>query len=128
MTMYKDMYFAKLKLKYSKKLVEKYKRLYLNYGLEDDHYYILTLKGQGKCEICGNTPKILCVDHLHIKGYKKMAPEQKRKYVRGLLCFQCNTAFGRLERRPNPRQLLANVTSYFSRYPMKGDHFDGKNT
>jgi hypothetical protein len=44
------------------------------------------------CYICLKLPpaRILCVDHLHIKGFKKMKPEDKKKYVRGLLCRYCN--------------------------------------
>ena len=46
----------------------------------------------GVCFICEKEPPsgILCVDHFHVKGWKKMAPEKRKQYVRGLLCSYCN--------------------------------------
>jgi hypothetical protein len=32
----------------------------------------------------------LCIDHQHVRGFKAMPPEEKRTWVRGLLCFTCN--------------------------------------
>jgi len=62
------------------------------YGISADDYAELLDRQAGVCFICGSRPKTrnLHVDHLHLPGYKKLTPEQKRKCVRGLLCFQCN--------------------------------------
>lgn len=81
-------------------------------------------EGQGKvCWICQTMPKSnrLCIDHIHVPGYKKMLPEEKRKYVRALVCFGCNTVFSRFERRKNPRELFERVRQYFLIFPMRGD-------
>lgn len=63
------------------------------YGLSKEDWIALA-EGQGwKCAICGVEPSTgrLCVDHQHgIKGWKKMKPEIKKTYVRGLLCWTCN--------------------------------------
>ena len=47
------------------------------------------------CFVCHQVPKsgTLHVDHFHAKGWKKMPPAERRKFVRGLLCFRCNTSF-----------------------------------
>lgn len=99
------------------------KRLRDTYGITYEEWQQMLKDQNNVCWMCKVMPNngILCVDHLHQKGFKKMPPEEKRKYVRGLLCFSCNTGFARIERRKNPRQLLENVVEYFKIYPLKGD-------
>jgi hypothetical protein len=106
-----------------KKLKAKAIRLYNNYGITLAEWDEMFKKQEGVCWMCKSMPKngILCIDHLHQKGFKKMLPEDKKKYVRGLLCFTCNTGFARIERRKNPRQLLERVVEYFKVFPIKGD-------
>lgn len=72
----------------STKTLDKYG---LSYGL---WYHIAFLQGD-VCGVCGKLPKSgrLNVDHEHVKNYAKLPPEQKRKHVRGLLCFRCNKFF-----------------------------------
>lgn len=51
------------------------------------------LESQGnKCPVCKNTPSsgIWHIDHVHAKGWKKMPPEKRKMFVRGLLCQFCN--------------------------------------
>ena len=62
------------------------------YGLTaEDWLKILNSQG-GVCAVCKNIPDNgrLCTDHEHVKGWKKLAPEQRKLYVRGLLCYFCN--------------------------------------
>jgi hypothetical protein len=110
-------------VKMDKKETAKNKRLMLNYGITLFDWQDMYENQERVCWICKAMPKnnVLCVDHIHIKGYKKLLPEEKKKYVRALLCFQCNTAFGRLERRKTPRKLLENIIRYFNTFAMKGD-------
>ena len=61
--------------------------------------YDAILKAQdGGCWICRKVPSEgqyrLAVDHLHSKGEKKRNPREIRGRVRGLLCWQCNSALG----------------------------------
>lgn len=61
--------------------------------MTESDFVSLWAKQGGKCAICGNSPTTgrLCIDHQHgIKGYKKLPPEIRRKYTRGLLCWTCN--------------------------------------
>lgn len=68
------------------------RHLLRSYGITQNEYDALSKAQKNVCAICGNPPKTrsLHVDHEHVKGYKKMAPELKRGYIRGLLCFTCN--------------------------------------
>jgi hypothetical protein len=62
------------------------------YGLTAAEWLAI-LKAQGNvCAVCRKVPLNgrLCTDHEHVKGWKKMKPEQRRLYVRGMLCFFCN--------------------------------------
>lgn len=38
------------------------------------------------CRICEQPKARMVVDHLHVPGWKKMPPELRRKYVRGVVC------------------------------------------
>jgi hypothetical protein len=60
------------------------------YGLTQKDWDYLYKRQEGNCAICGNPLKRANIDHFHVKGWKKMKPQQRRKFVRGLLCFQCN--------------------------------------
>jgi hypothetical protein len=44
------------------------------------------------CAICGKLPKSgrLHIDHQHVKGWAKLPPDQRKRFVRGLICFRCN--------------------------------------
>ncbi|MBL0320710.1 MAG: endonuclease VII domain-containing protein [Alphaproteobacteria bacterium] len=81
-------------------LNEKDQRYYWNYGIRLAEYNEMLASQDGKCGICGKTEtggRIFAsgkagfaIDHKHVDGYSKMPPEEKRKYVRGLLCVACN--------------------------------------
>jgi hypothetical protein len=77
----------------------------------------------GRCWICKQVPKsgILCVDHRHVKGYKKLSAEERAKEVRALLCFMCNTGLHGIEKRKNARYLLERYNEYFKVFKIKGD-------
>lgn len=62
------------------------------YGLTaKDWQKILAAQGN-MCGACGSVPttKRLNIDHEHVRGWKKMEPERRKEYVRGLLCLLCN--------------------------------------
>ncbi len=45
-----------------------------------------------KCPICRKTPPSgrTVIDHDHVRGWKKMPPEERKRYVRGVVCVTCN--------------------------------------
>ena len=62
------------------------------YGL-DMLLWLRILEGQGwACGVCGNMPPSgkLVTDHEHVKGWAKLPPEERRRYVRGLVCWIAN--------------------------------------
>lgn len=80
-----------------------YRRLH-RYGLDASSYQeLLDLQG-GRCATCGIIPNRFYVDHDHAccPGVKSCG-----SCVRGLLCFNCNTALGQV--RDNPKVLLAMI-------------------
>ena len=69
------------------------------YGITAVEYDEVLKNQGGVCYICQYVPKEggrkLAVDHLHSRGEKKRNPREKRARVRGLLCWQCNSAIGK---------------------------------
>ena len=62
------------------------------YGLSLKEWNDMADSQNHVCYICLKLPpsNILCVDHVHVKKFRKMPAEEKKKYVRGLLCRYCN--------------------------------------
>lgn len=64
------------------------------YGLTLDEWlaFIPVRKGVKVCPICGKAPKTgrFVVDHQHVANWKRMPPERRRVYVRGVVCTTCN--------------------------------------
>jgi hypothetical protein len=62
------------------------------YGLSAAEWDAMYQEQGGVCAICLKAPGTgrLCVDHCHVKGWKKMPPERRKLYVRQLLCWTCN--------------------------------------
>ena len=106
-----------------KKRIAKSNRLLHTYGLSHEEWDDMFRAQEGVCWICRTLPKsgILCVDHRHVPKYKKLPQEEKRKEVRGLLCFSCNTGLHGLEKRKNARFLFEQVQKYFTVFRIKGD-------
>lgn len=104
----------------------KNKRLYDTYGISLETWNKM-FEEQGRvCWICQTMPKsgVLCVDHAHIKGYKKMSPEEKAIHVRSLLCFMCNTGLKCFEKTADGkrnRRTLERTYLYFQHFPLKGE-------
>lgn len=62
------------------------------YGLTLVEWTKLLKEQGGVCAICLRVPACgaLNVDHVHVRGFKKMTPVERRRHVRGLLCAHCN--------------------------------------
>jgi hypothetical protein len=59
------------------------------YGMTYEGWSTLLRRQGFACAICKQIPStgMLRIDHAHVKGWKKLPPEEKRKHVRGLLCY-----------------------------------------
>jgi len=67
------------------------------YGMTEQDYTDRLYAQNFQCPICERSPirktdgyMHLVVDHFHARGYKKMSPDDRRWYVRGLVCITCN--------------------------------------
>jgi hypothetical protein len=62
------------------------------YGLTPAEWLAILDRQGGVCGVCGKVPTNgrLCTDHEHVKGFKKMPPHERKKFVRGLIDFMCN--------------------------------------
>ena len=91
------------------------------YGLTQDEWIGLLKAQDWKCPIClqGNDrPKtgkqaLWNTDHEHVPKWSKMPPEERKRYVRGVLCYYCN------HRRVNSRMESAEaqrIADYFKAY------------
>lgn len=55
----------------------------------------------GTCGVCERIPnpskrdgkRRFVIDHEHIRGWKKLPPAERWQYVRGLVCWWCNTTY-----------------------------------
>lgn len=62
------------------------------YGLSLEEWAGLLERQGDVCYVCRAVPDSgrLCVDHFHVAKWKRMPPEKRKQYVRGLLCSYCN--------------------------------------
>jgi len=67
------------------------------------------------CAICQVAPRTgrVVTDHEHVRGWKKMPPEERKNYIRGLLCWTCNA---NIVRRGITIQKLENAATYLRIY------------
>lgn len=85
-----------------RKLHYRKKNLKNNYGMTVEQFDKMVEERDGKCDICGDVPNSLHVDHNHITGS-----------VRGLLCVCCNTALGKFK---DSATILDSAKLYVERY------------
>jgi hypothetical protein len=62
------------------------------YGLSSQEWEDILHKQGDMCPICKKESKTgrYVTDHFHAKGWKKMSPEQRKLYIRGVTCWWCN--------------------------------------
>lgn len=62
------------------------------YGLDAEGWLAILEAQSWVCAICKKVPKTgrFVTDHAHVIRWKKMKPEKRRTYVRGLTCWWCN--------------------------------------
>jgi hypothetical protein len=88
------------------------------YGLSELEWREMGERQGWVCFVCKMEPKKerLCIDHEHVRGWKKMPPEQRKLYVRGLLCWVCNHYY---LCRGISVDRSKNVTSYLEQYAIR---------
>ncbi len=68
------------------------------YGLTINLFLAIWEHQGRKCPICGKEPKTggrseFNIDHEHVRGYANMSDEDRRFYVRGIVCQWCNRSY-----------------------------------
>jgi len=87
------------------------------YGLSAEEWQALYDKYGGACHICKKIPNgRLNVDHFHVKGWAKLPPEERKKWVRGLACYVCNN---RILTRGVTIEKLQNAVDYLKEWESK---------
>jgi len=88
------------------------------YGLSLEEWKIMLGKQEGVCYVCRKEPpsQTLCIDHFHVPKWKKMPPEKRKLYVRGLLCAYCNL---RLLRKGWTLEKLQRAVTYVQAFEEK---------
>ena len=90
------------------------------YGLSADEWLAL-LAGQGwRCPICHKSGASVTwnTDHDHVPRWRYMTPEERKRYVRGVLCAYDN------HRRVNSRMSAAEarrIADYLAAYEARRD-------
>ena len=88
------------------------------YGLTVADWRRILWRQKGGCGVCGRVPEsgVLHIEHEHVRGFKSMSAEQKKKYVRGLADYRCNAVW--LRRGATPA-LLRAAAAYLERYERR---------
>jgi hypothetical protein len=75
------------------------------YGLTEVEWRDLASAQGFVCAVCRKLPQSgrLCIDHRHVPKWKALPPEQRKTFVRGLVCYQDNHAL--LRRGMTPERL-----------------------
>lgn len=62
------------------------------YGLTAEEWVAILKRQGGVCSVCGKIPASgrMVTDHEHVRGYRKLPPEERKKRVRGVLCWTDN--------------------------------------
>jgi len=90
------------------------------YGLTAEEWLAL-LEGQGwRCPVCRRPARTLRlnIDHDHVPMWAKLQPEDRKRYVRGVLCTYCN--FRRVNSRM-PADEAARIAAYLAAYEARRD-------
>ena len=68
------------------------------YGLSQAEWIDMFMAQDGKCPICHKEPKTFKggefhIDHWHVRNWKNMLPEERKRFVRGIVCQWCNRSY-----------------------------------
>lgn len=91
------------------------------YGLTRELWDEILNRQAGVCGVCGTVPAsgTLHIEHEHVRGFKTMPPDQRRRYVRGLACWFCN---GNLLRRGVTPAKLRAAADFLESYAQRKEN------
>lgn len=92
------------------------KQTLCKYGMTETDWLILFETQYGKCP-CGRVlDKRTCIDHYHVRGWRKMAPQERKRWVRGLAHWGCNYYF---LRRGMSEEVALGIAEYLRSFEMR---------
>ena len=65
-------------------------RTLAGYGMTPAEWLAVVDRQGNRCPICLRHDVELVTDHVHIRGFRKLPADQRRRYVRGCPCRHCN--------------------------------------
>ena len=85
------------------------------YGLTQDDFDKILARQGGICPVCEKVPSTgrWVIDHEHLRGWKALPPEERKKYVRGILCWYDNN---KILTKGVSIKRLRNAADYLDRY------------
>ena len=88
------------------------------YGLTSLDWLTMLEEQSWVCPIMGVTPSTgrFVIDHEHVPGWAKMPPEERKKYVRGLVSWYANHSY---LARGITVERAANVLAFLTRYETR---------
>lgn len=103
-------------------------RLNLKFGITIPEYDAMLKSQGGVCYICEQPPtgNRLAVDHQHVKGdNKKYGGFARRKRVRGLLCWTCNSSIAKFKDDPARLRKAATYLEVWPALAVLKEKIDG---
>lgn len=74
------------------KLMPPTRKTLVRYRLSEGDWWMIVRRQDGQCPICSEplAGRKLAIDHAHVRRFKKMKPDERRRHVRGVLHSFCN--------------------------------------
>lgn len=88
------------------------------YGLIQEEWLELLAAQGWVCPICEKGERTWNTDHEHVAGWKNMVPTERKRYVRGVLCWYCNH---RVVRSRITSYTAKNIYEYIAAYEQRRD-------
>ena len=87
----------------------------VKYGLELPEWERMVRRFDGACWVCEERPAghLLVIDHEHVLFFKRLPPEKRKRYVRGVCDVICN---GRILSRFATPKRLRGAARYLEEY------------
>lgn len=88
------------------------------YGLTSNEWLALLAAQGWRCPIClkDAADVKLNTDHEHAAGWERMAPDEKKRYTRGILCAYCNH---RRVHSKNSGEICQRIADYVKAYEAR---------
>lgn len=88
------------------------------YGIDEEEWLNLLAIQGWVCPICTRRKVSWNTDHEHVPGWKHLPPQERKRYVRGVLCIHCNF---RMVHSRLPADTAQRITNYLRAYEARRD-------